>query len=302
MPTDPDSDAPKKKPEQYLNVRIEGKVAINEEPKAQEGAAENAEPEKRREQIAWYTRFFRWAKADPNAFFTMLATIVMAIFTGELYCVSNRQWQTMLAANQASQDALHITERPYVSIGTKDGTLIDLPTANTPLRIYFVNSGHSPAMNFKLNWFPGIGTASPSQYVYKSPGIIGSSYTHIERWKNGAGYAGVDCNGPNIAAGGTRTEFIAGMPPYLDKADKGTINSFDILGSFEYCDEFGAYHCTGFTAHYEPSIHLFVSGIDAGPVGCPNSAMSDRNPYMISLPRCPQPSEANLTGCSTPSY
>jgi hypothetical protein len=83
----------------------------------------------------------------------------------------------------------------------------------------------------------------------------------------------------------------------MDSANKGNIVALDVLGSFEYCEEFGTYHCTTFRAQYQPSSQEFVPAFNVSDVGCPESGFSEPNGDNIPLLRCAQPGETG-TVCS----
>jgi hypothetical protein len=226
---------------------------------------------------------------------TALATAIIAVFTWRLWIVGNEQ-------RHAMDTELRISERAYVSIGTLNGTIIDHADGDAA-QMYFVNTGHSAAMNFMANIFTGTGWKLPKGgWSFESKGSSGQNYAHIQRYASKSNRGGVGiCGGPDIAAGGTYVETLRGLNNLTAARARGDIMSLDVLGSFEYCDEFGTYHCTGFRTQYDPTLNRFFPTDFGSDVGCPIGDISDPDPLNIALPRCPQPGDRE-TICSHAQY
>ena len=76
-------------------------------------------------------------------FWTAASTIIIAVFTVELYCVSNRQWQT-------SQQAINLSQLTTIAeVGNPDATkIVDGQTTLT-----FKNTGQTKALNARVELF-----------------------------------------------------------------------------------------------------------------------------------------------------
>jgi hypothetical protein len=105
--------------------------------------------------VIWYRGLGRWilkVRDDPNACITAFSTLGILAFTIVLACVSNRQWRIMGKQLAETRREFEILQRPYVSLGREDGTLMEFkvlkPGQQAIIAVYFRNSGNSPAQNF----------------------------------------------------------------------------------------------------------------------------------------------------------
>jgi len=110
----------------------------------------------------WYRRFWHWIRKDLNAFLVMLATIAMAIFTAELYCVSNRQNQIAI-----------LTNAPDIRIGdasfNADQTAVFIPYTNEgQWTAHRIGNPHLALMHNTGNQVPA-GGMMPTVYVNDMP-------------------------------------------------------------------------------------------------------------------------------------
>lgn len=138
MTSGPDSIDAKAHPKQLLNIKIEGRVLLENGAEA-ESSTKNCSNEIQTPVQVWYLRFGHWLRAffcDPNTFVTTLATIFIAFFTAKLYCMSEIQNQISATANRISI----LDSAPYVSIGN-----MVLDQNNKVVIVQYSNSGHWPA-------------------------------------------------------------------------------------------------------------------------------------------------------------
>jgi hypothetical protein len=209
---------------------------------------------------------------------------------------------------QTSEETFRVAERAYVSLGRSDGTIADLfaPTQLcTPGKLYFQNSGHGLALTFWSNIFPVVGRplSRGSGYVYTLPNS--TIYAHLERWAFPGDPRepwGWNCDGPDIGEGSVHAESLPSSVATLVSAIREKrIAALDIVGTFEYCDQFGSYHCKAFRARYSDA--GFISTQNPPSDACPSSDMSDPQGDDIRLRRCQQPKE-NRAECSSkiPDY
>jgi hypothetical protein len=179
--------------------------------------------------------------------FTALATVAIAALTWVYAGYSRKQWEV-------AQSALQVSQRAYVTIGRKDGTIAEFISSKNPkqkaeLVIYFQNSGHLPA---KLAWgsfgpelnLAMTGVTKPTGIEYIHP------FKFMERtrnWKTGA----IGEQGVNAVIAGT-SEFRGVLGEITEERLMDFLASdTDILieGMYEYCDELGT------ESRHEFSIH-----------------------------------------------
>ena len=187
---------------------------------------------------------------------------------------------------QESQRTLIATERPYVSLGDRDGKIAEFrvgPSGRTALVVYFYNAGRTPALNFIANiWTSKTG-------VKRTPS------RHIERIENPSTGVIETVPGPAISGMATHLEYtpVRWTPSGAEIATIRDGKEFSVGGTYEYCDEFGNYRCEGFWAHYEPPpIDTFVQ-FAAPPCWLPPESDTRFDPgeklAVKVLKRCEQP-------------
>ena len=168
---------------------------------------------------------------------------VVALATVAYVTVALFQWCAMLDANQHSDLSFKASQRPYVGIGRKDGTMgrfiepID-PAKKASVLLYFHNGGQLPALNFNVQLFKPEGSTLEQ---------------HMARLEGENGARMQVAGGITIPGDSDRKamfeDWISEPDVELAKSGKKLI---PINGFFEYCDEFGGYVCTQFTGRYEP--------------------------------------------------
>jgi hypothetical protein len=190
-----------------------------------------------------FIRFFDKHRGSITAF----ATVVIAAATLVYVVYTERLWET-------TQNALVIGQQAYVTIGRKDGVVAEFVSPkdakdNAGIVIYFQNSGHIPA---KCNW----GTISDILLippVQDFPPIHSPHhFTAMTRTRNTDNPESVGESGGITIAGDSLYTTDVSELPQSNVARLATMNRvFELMGAFEYCDEFGTYSCRQFTMYYQ---------------------------------------------------
>ncbi len=212
-------------------------------------------------------------------------------------------WQSIYAGRTLTEtrNEFKTAERPYVSLGRKDGTIAEFAapkdlTANQPvgLKLYFQNGGRSPALsvNVGLIFSPmsivGAG-ASPFNKQPFQPLIQG--FHRLQRTTDEHG--GVSSVGGGISIS-PQSEYVKLLPEQFSQEEwqralKGEIAPI-IFGMFEYCDEFGNYTCREFSLFWQgPPENVFMETTE---LDCANFySFPPAQPGQTYLPPCEQPDE-----------
>ena len=103
MESDPRGEKPTDNSEQRIDVGIKGKITLTMEDKTggEKHEKETSNPTNPAEKKAWYRRFGSWIRNDPNAFIVMMATVVIALFTAEVWCIAEQQASDARAVQRA---------------------------------------------------------------------------------------------------------------------------------------------------------------------------------------------------------
>lgn len=149
-----------------------------------------------------------------------------------------------VAANDLAREHAAIELRAYVNVQAEHGDAVilvaDPKTKETRVSISFYNAGQTPAHNFRDSFATG--------GVSKSTGSFsGDKIQRFQAVGNGP-WRGVMSGGggPDIPARSAHTEYLPTdqMPSEKewDDIEQGK-KTLTIWGNYEYCDEFGGYHC-----------------------------------------------------------
>jgi hypothetical protein len=213
-------------------------------------------------------------------------SLITAAFVLAYTTITAIQAFLLYQSYRESQRAFVASERPYVSLGDRDGRIAEFRTdrsGRTALVVYFYNAGHTPALNFIANIWTS------------KPGAARAPERHIERVENPATGVVETVPGPAIPGQATRLEYAPGqLTPSSDEISLIRAGKeFSVGGTFEYCDEFGDYRCQGFWARYQPPpIDGFVQ-FAAPPCWLPpesgHQANSAEKSAVKVLKRCEQP-------------
>lgn len=204
---------------------------------------------------------------------------VTTIGVGVYALVAILQWFAMTTANEHATRALQTSERAYVTFGSKSGSLAEFRDnpANTDKPIvvlHFFNAGRSTARHFAVHLAHG---EIYHRHRFRGSGIISSIGSGSER---------------DLAGGAEHVEFVTD-PKWLwtTKQIADPSGFLTVLGDFEYCDIFGAYHCQGFGAQYMPSVKEFVPFGNTMPCVVESPGPRSHLPGYKEIETCEQPGE-----------
>jgi len=177
----------------------------------------------------------------------------VTIFTLVLAVVSIAQWCQMVTANQNATKALQITQRAYVSLGSKSGKLAEFGNGEKGKRIvivHLVNSGLSTARHLVVHF----ATEAPHGFTFGF---------HRHRFRSPGGGIMTSNSGIEIdlAGGAEHIEYLTEPTSLIGEEATNPRGLFEVHGEIEYCDIFGGYHCDQFSVRYMPSpIADFTAG------------------------------------------
>jgi hypothetical protein len=166
---------------------------------------------------------------------------VVTIYT----TIAALQWWAMYTANRQSADNFTASQRPYVSLGTKDGIVgyFDRNTDPVKIILYFHNGGNLPALRFNL-----FDVEPPNQKRQLPP----QNMARVKMSNGGFMYiAGLQ----TINRDSDLSESWPTPIKLKDIEDADTHPDgmpLTLYGRFEYCDEFGEYTCRDFILSYRP--------------------------------------------------
>jgi hypothetical protein len=178
--------------------------------------------------------------------------------------------------NQRSQadDQFRISEQPIVTVGKKDGTIAAVDETGV-LRLYFLNSGHLPALNFSvISLFARGMPFMPIRRTYRKDGSID--------------------DGPRPHEVTIATDSIYPAPLVLSPED---LRNHTVVGiflfplAFQYCDRFGQYVCKSVDLFAGVGPKGFGPFQIEGEVDCYKSVFAvfmPPNEPKITAPPCPQ--------------
>jgi hypothetical protein len=188
----------------------------------------------------------------------------------------------MRDANRQSEHSFRASQRPYVGIGRKDGTMGEFVESTGQKKasvvLFFHNGGSLPAQNFNVQLFNAEGSTIER---------------HMARLKADNGTIMQIAGGNTISGDSDRKALFEDWIPQSDielaKCGKKLIQ---IAGFFEYCDEFGAYTCETFFGRYEPhqipEFNLVMTGTCIYSYPEVNRALPHEFRYLLP---CEQPEE-----------
>jgi hypothetical protein len=193
------------------------------------------------------------------------------------------QYKALDQTLKETRDDFKASERPYVSIGRKDGQMgrfVEPKDMNKSagIKLYFHNGGHLPALNFNVAVSNPEGTRP---------------LVHMGRLVDRVNNETLQIAGSNIISGDS--EYIAIFDDWISEADvalaKDGKKNIAVNGLLEYCDEFGAYDCRFFHGTYKAELNEFylVLGTDCG-YAYPSTNIKWPQPLEY-LPPCGQPDQ-----------
>jgi len=204
------------------------------------------------------------------------------------------QWGAMKRANSQTAENFIASQRPYVSVGKRDGTIggfVDPTDAKGKVAVvlYFHNGGNLPASRFNVQLFAAAG---PSRVM------------HMARLKNKAMDMTVYVAGlKDIARDSDNTEFF---PNWISQADVMSARAgekpISLDGLYEYCDAFGEYVCHEFTVNFDAASNGF-NLLSTRECSYEYPAMNPTLPAELEyLPPCPNPNEQKQQQSQTEHY
>ncbi len=239
-----------------------------------------------------------------------LAVIASTIAICSLRFIAKTVEATRTAADaahtqaQVALDTLH-SQRPNIVFGPANG---DLAAYVAPTRsqqkgrilIYFRNAGPEPSRGALFNAY--------SNLLPNEKGQI----HHLLRYRafiKGRPAGMVSGGGVNVSAGSEyalvlNDKWVPNPKQWANiRGDRGSkrYGQFRIEGTFEYCDQWGAWRCEGFETAYDPQLGRFVPGV-ATPMGCeyttedPGYLARGADLKAEILPPCEQPEERAQKG------
>jgi hypothetical protein len=182
--------------------------------------------------------------------------VLTLIFLNRSVVAAKKATRAAIAANKLARENAAIELRAYVSVRAEHGdavTLVGDPkTKETRVLISFYNAGQTPAHNFRNAFATG--------GVSKSTGRFDRG-DDIERYRTvGTGpFSGLIAGGGglDIPARSTYTDYLPTeqMPTEKEwrEIENGRKPLFTIWGNYQYCDEFGGYHCRMLSFRYQTS-------------------------------------------------
>lgn len=303
-PTDqPTSELDKSKPKPrviYGNLpRIAGREALL---KPEHSESHAIKPSKKH----CYTR-------DPGMFWVGVATLAAIIIYA---CYAREQAKSMADAvieqakavneqrisNAQTREAFQASHRPEVNIGRPDGKLAEFRRSGqneNEIIMYFSNSGTDPALNFHADIFstsPNHQTV-PSRHIARFVDLDPRHYPFAVK-PGGAGIL-VSNIGVNLPSGSVRGVVVPpiSVPSRSElKRVRRNQSVFWIIGTTEYCTQFGVLVCSHFIIKYEPLIDFIAleneNCTGTIPPASPSEiTQSPETKWLIPLPRCEQPQE-----------
>lgn len=244
---------------------------------------------------AWY---WRWCR---NLFNFLESSRVIALGTIFLAVVGIGSLVETKWSLDESRQSFEMSQRPYVSLGRKDGIVAEVvepkgpvpPDALIGLNLYMKNGGRGPALTPHVGIMMGVtlrsGGSPPSEHAVQPRG---EALPYLLRWKSTKDntiYSNVDTS-PILAD----SEFVHYVPDQFTQEQATALlngQRYTLLtGRYEYCDEFGNYYCRQFTLDYESA--PFDRFVESPWFDCTSwYAYPPRQPDQIYLPPCEQPDE-----------
>lgn len=189
----------------------------------------------------------------------------LAVAVGLLFAT---WYQGCLTRNALKETRTEYTagQRPFVSLGRKDGTIAEFVDPKTPnvlagIKVYLQNGGHSPALtpNIAITTtliLNAIGT-EPEAHPFR-PQLPQFQNLTRYRYIKGGGWGGTGTRG-SIPPG---SEYVYFAPNILSQEQLMSMRqgkrTLMLTGVLEYCDELGNYSCRQFTLFFQgPTIDAF---------------------------------------------
>jgi hypothetical protein len=221
----------------------------------------------------------------------IITLVVLAIYTGINYGLYNRTSEQL--------GMIRDSQRPYVSLGRKDGTLAEFVEPRNPqsgqrggMKIYFQNGGQSPALTTNVGFLTGVVLTNINGKWQTPAGLKSQEVFHnLLRYRDNKGGSGEYTGSGSIAPQSEYVAFVSELltQEQLNSMAKGE-STLMLQGMIEYCDGFGRYYCRQFTLFFDgPPINAFSEHDE---FSCADwYRYPPRQPGQTYLPPCEQPDE-----------
>ena len=207
-------------------------------------------------------------------------------------------WQACMTqqALKETQNEFASSQRPYVSLGRKDGTLAEFVEPKDPhsgeqvgIKLYLQNGGQSPALT------PNVSITMSILINGTKTQVVGpkSSFQHLLRYRDANGSMYLPAAPGSIPP---QSEYVRLMPGIMSEEQLESIlqgRGLMLLSGFlEYCDEFGQYSCRMFDLYFQgPPINSFSEGDETDCAEMFGILYPPRRPDQTYLLPCEQPAE-----------
>jgi hypothetical protein len=178
-----------------------------------------------------------WLGLSGSARATIVLEVIGILVVAAYTTIAGLQWKQ-------SADNFVASQRPYVSMGKRDGAIGEFIDSSAPkgdagIMLYFHNGGNLPASRFNVQL-----SAVSGNTVEEHMGRLKGKRTGVIAYLNGL---------KTIARDSDDKEFFPNWVPQSDvTAVKAGTKPLSLTGMFEYCDEFGEYVCRHFMLRYDP--------------------------------------------------
>jgi hypothetical protein len=180
-----------------------------------------------------------------------VSTLVSAIGTVAIVVLTCFYVSYSRKANDITMESLQVSQRAYITIGRRDGTVADFDIPKDPggvalVNVYFQNTGHIPAQFSWGTTVPALTLSGPSGINFTQP------FTYFVRTKQ---HGAIHQSGTSVTVAGDSV--FAATIGYITQDRLAALKSGSpallILGMFQYCDELGTNITQSFSLTYQHS-------------------------------------------------
>lgn len=225
---------------------------------------EDNREEKRKSHFEWFkehlqslTRDVKEQSRKARFWLEVLALLGLGIYT----TVAALQLGTTRDTLKELQIQFRASERPYVGLGNHEGKIAefvpqpDIRGAHWVV-LHFFNSGHAPALNFNVRYWTTYNTVFPQP-----------QWPQVQRFRNEVTGKIQVMGGGTTIPGQSEYVFYVGPQGLPSKEQlerlRSTGEQFYVMGTFDYCDQFGKFHCDGYAATYLGQFNAWI--LNTGP-------------------------------------
>jgi hypothetical protein len=268
-----------------------------------------------------------WRFELPKFLLEIVTIGLIAYYAGQAWRQANEAHQAAVAANKTAQAAEKSNSiahenavkdlRAYVSVGgPSDHKMAEIsidPKTGVSISVYFFNGGRTPAHHFMATIWAHVRHAHDHART-KTIADLKKEGQHIQRFeyldngeRSSSGGLNIAANSSNIESAQsdksnltpevvTNIQNVGGQVIQPIQGPTQWPSSITVFGTFEYCDEFGGYHCNELDLIYDASTKKFVPGSQFMDFDCNLGPITEapyrtRNVSVQILSRCEQPGE-----------